>query len=278
MGNPKFVGGSVAHIGIALLFLGFITSERYDRQKTLSLEKGKPVEALGYQMTYQGYVPIDRERYGFMVEMEKDGKKHTIAPTMYFSEFTKGLMRHPDLKNFLTRDVYIAPLSLEEPGVAENELALELSKGVETKAGDLVVSFKDFNDVDRMAMIEGRDFTIKATVLVTESGARKPRQIVVSIVGSKNGMTPVPVSFTSQDKKSYEFTLGRILPDREDPAKSKILLNIKLPADNSVPQKGETLVVEASVKPMINLVWVGTVTLVVGFLLTILRRIKEAWL
>ncbi|MEX2117496.1 MAG: cytochrome c-type biogenesis CcmF C-terminal domain-containing protein [Bacteroidota bacterium] len=275
-GNPKFVGGSVAHVGIALLFLGFITSERYDQQKTLSLEKGKPVEALGYQMTYTGYVPIDRERYGFMVEMEKDGRKHTIAPTMYFSEFTKGLMRHPDLKNFLTRDVYIAPLSLEEPTGADRELALELAKGVETKAGDLLVSFKDFTDVDRMAMIEGRDFTIKAVILVSEGNGRKAREVAVSIVGSKSGMTSVPVPFVSRDKKNYEFLLGRIIPDREDPSKSKILLNVKLPEDTTVPQKGETLVVEASVKPMINLVWVGTVTLVVGFLLTIMRRIQEA--
>ncbi len=99
---------------------------------------------------------------------------------------------------------------------------------------------------------------------------------MVTIVGSRNGMLPVPVPFVSSDKKNYEFMLGRIIPDREDPSKSKILLNVKLPEDASIPQKGETLVVEASVKPMINLVWVGTVTLVIGFFLTILRRIQEA--
>jgi len=43
-----------------------------------------------------------------------------------------------------------------------------------------------------------------------------------------------------------------------------------------VPKREETLVVEASIKPMINLVWAGTITLIVGFLLTILRRSEEA--
>jgi cytochrome c-type biogenesis protein CcmF len=38
----------------------------------------------------------------------------------------------------------------------------------------------------------------------------------------------------------------------------------------------ETLVVEATIKPLINLVWAGTITLVIGFLLTIARRVDEA--
>ena len=37
-------------------------------------------------------------------------------------------------------------------------------------------------------------------------------------------------------------------------------------------QHKEVLVVEASVKPFINLVWVGTVLVLIGFFITILRR------
>src|SRR3989338_5235762 len=121
VGNPKFVGGSIAHIGIALLCLGFITSERYDEQETISLERNKPVEALGYKMTYVGYAPIDNEKHAFRVDLEKDGRQHSVAPVMYYSEFTKGIMRHPDLMNLLSKDIYVAPLSLEEPTGAKEE-------------------------------------------------------------------------------------------------------------------------------------------------------------
>jgi hypothetical protein len=76
--------------------------------------------------------------------------------------------------------------------------------------------------------------------------------------------------------KEYVFTLSRILRDREDPSKSKVQLSVRLPDDPNVERKGGTLVVEASIKPMINLVWMGTVALVVGFLLTIIRRVEEA--
>jgi cytochrome c-type biogenesis protein CcmF len=41
----------------------------------------------------------------------------------------------------------------------------------------------------------------------------------------------------------------------------------------SVP---ETLNVEASIKPYINLLWGGTVVMLLGFVLAILKRVKEA--
>jgi cytochrome c-type biogenesis protein CcmF len=48
------------------------------------------------------------------------------------------------------------------------------------------------------------------------------------------------------------------------------------PAGMAGKPKNETLIVEASIKPYINLVWMGTVTLVVGFIITIVRRVQEA--
>src|SRR5262249_14725378 len=57
-GNPKYAGGAIAHIGIALLFLGFVASAKYDEKQTLSLEEGKPVSSMGgYTLTYLGNRP-----------------------------------------------------------------------------------------------------------------------------------------------------------------------------------------------------------------------------
>lgn len=274
LGNPKFVGGSLAHIGLALLCLGFVTSERYDEQRTVSLERNKPVEALGYTMTYVGYTPLDQEKYAFRIDLEKDGRHHSVAPVMYYSEFTKGLMRHPDLMNLLSRDVYVAPLSLEEPN-GPDEKTVDIQKGNEEHVGDLRVDFVDFKNVDRSAMVEGREFTINAELRVKEGKDQKGKKLIVSIRGSQGTMEPVPVSFEAKTGQ-YVFTLSRIMPDREDPSKSKVELLVRLPEDPTKERRGETLIVEASVKPMINLVWVGTVTLVVGFVLTIMRRVAEA--
>jgi len=226
-------------------------------------------------MTYVGYAPIDNEKYAFRVDLEKDGRQHSVAPVMYYSEFTKGIMRHPDLMNLLSKDIYVAPLSLEEPTGAKEE-SVEIQKGQATAIGDLNVEFVDFTNVDRMAMVEGRDFTISAELSVKEEKEGKAKKLIVSIKGEKGGMEPVPVLYGVKGGGEYVFTLSRILPDREDPSKSKVQLSVKYPDDPRTERRGETLVVEASIKPMINLVWMGTVTLVVGFFLTILRRVQEA--
>jgi cytochrome c-type biogenesis protein CcmF len=78
-GNPKFGGGALAHIGIAIMCIGFVTSERYDVTKTVALEQGRTTEALGYQLTYTGNRQVDAERYAFDVSVERDGRTLHVA-------------------------------------------------------------------------------------------------------------------------------------------------------------------------------------------------------
>ncbi|MBI4429112.1 MAG: cytochrome c biogenesis protein CcsA, partial [Ignavibacteriales bacterium] len=274
MGNPKFVGGSIAHIGIAVMCLGFVTSERYDEKKTVALERGKPVDALGYKMTYVGYHPVE-DRYAFAIDVEKDGMRRTVSPTMYYSEFTKGLMRHPDLINFINKDFYVAPLSLEEASSGSDK-TLTLQKGERADVSGLNVLFVDyeFSNEQKAAMAESRAFSIDATMEIRD-GVKKSK-IVLQMKGEKGEFEYPAKTYTALDKTSYEFRISRLIPDREDKSKSKIEISVKTANDPSAAAKAETLVIEASIKPYINLVWVGTVTLVVGFLLTIVRRVAEA--
>ena len=78
------------------------------------------------------------------------------------------------------------------------------------------------------------------------------------------------------DGSNVEFTIQKMQPNREDPSLSKVEIAITDPNAVSRRPKAETLIVEASVKPYINLVWAGTITLIVGFILTIVRRVQEA--
>lgn len=86
----------------------------------------------------------------------------------------------------------------------------------------------------------------------------------------------VPVSYTTKASETYEIKLARIEPRQDDPSKSRIVVSIIVPQDGEKVGREETLVIEASLKPMINLVWVGTVTLLIGFFMTIIRRLGEA--
>jgi cytochrome c-type biogenesis protein CcmF len=80
-------------------------------------------------------------------------------------------------------------------------------------------------------------------------------------------------------KDRYEFRISNIRPDRESKENSSIEITITdMKAVTVSPQqeKRDILVVEASIKPYINLVWNGVIILLVGLIVTIVRRSQEA--
>jgi cytochrome c-type biogenesis protein CcmF len=275
MGNPKFVGGSIAHIGIAVMCLGFVTSSKYDTKATLSLERNKPVDALGYRLTYLGYTMLDKERYSFNVAVEHGGVTKNVSPLIRFNAQENSTIRNPDLINFLHRDFYVAPVSVEDAAQG-NQQTIKLMHGQSGSVAQFNLLFDgfDFSEEQRTAMMEGKEFYITAKVTVTDKYVKKHLDLKVA-TGAK-GREYVPSGIVASDGKSYEFVVNEMLPNPDDPTKSSVGVTVTLPGDGSTPQRDETLVIEATIKPMINLVWAGTITLVIGFLLTIVRRVEEA--
>lgn len=272
-GNPKYAGGSIAHIGIALMFLGFISSARYEDKATVSLKKGKTVEIFNdYKLTYVGYHQIERERYAFNVQIDKDDQRFFVAPIMFYSEFSQGTMRNPDIINLFTRDFYISPLSLDVPENNPGE-KLSLTKNEVKNIDDIKVRFVDFDfsDAQKGKMVEGGTFTIG--VILEVEGNGKKEKIVAKMTNTGNDVEYVPVKSSFS---KHQFTIVKLMPDRENPSNSKVELSIQDTDDPSKKDEPETLVVEASIKPFINLVWVGTLTMLVGFIVTVIRRTQEA--
>lgn len=274
-GNPKYAGGAIAHIGLALLFLGFVSSSRYDDKQTVSLPQGKSMEILGgYTLTYLGNRPIDAERFGFDVQVQHGNETYLVLPTMHLSSKDNSMMRHPDILNMYTKDFYITPLSVETPESQPRGEPLALLKGESSTIADgLTVTFLDFdfNDMQKGSMLEGGTFSIGVALQVERGGKRETVKALmksgggeISYIAAKSTLSPV------------EFTIVKIQPNREEPAKSRVELTATDPSSARREPRPETLVVEASIKPFINLVWMGTVTLVVGFILTIVRRVQEA--
>jgi cytochrome c-type biogenesis protein CcmF len=275
-GNPKLAGGSVAHIGLAIMFFGFVASSKYDSKETISLTQGKPVEALGYTLTYLGYSPIAGEKYAFHVQVDRDGRRYTVAPIMFYSGYNDGLMRNPDIANLITRDFYLAPLSLEQKSEqAEGLSKLELKRGETRKVGDLDVTFMDFDFpvMQKAAMLEGKDVRIGAILKV-----RKGNGTPVTVTPAKVLHQGESRDEAARMEGGYEFTITAMHPDREAKENSRVEIGVKNLSGilaNAAPSR-DILIAEASVKPYINLVWSGVIVLLVGFLVTIVRRSQEA--
>ncbi len=274
-GNPRFAGGAIAHIGLALLFLGFVASARYDDKQTVSLPEGKPTQILGgYLLTYLGNHQIDQERYGFDVEVQHGSETYTVMPVMRFSTATNSMMRHPDILNMYTKDFYVSPLSVETPDES-GQRTLSFLKGETRQVDSMRVTFVDFDfsDVQKAKMLEGGSFAIGVILDVrTGHGTERIKPVMRNTRGT---IDYVPAH---AGNSAVEFTIVKLEPNREDPSQSHVEIGVKDPSAATVQPAAETLVVEASIKPYINLVWMGTITLVVGFAVTVVRRVKEAGL
>jgi len=265
-GNPKMAGGALAHVGIAIMFLGFVASAKYDDVKTLNLEQGKEVQALGYKIKYVGYEAMERGRYGFNVEVEKDGQKFVVTPVMFQEGENASLIRNPDIINMITKDFYVSPLSLESGEQAAHIHEVTINKGNTETYSDLQIKYLgyDFTQtkekgnylvVNLDVLKEGKKYLLKPTM--TNAGGQ-PKYENAAIAGT-------------------EITIGIKGMKPGDDEQASVTLSVDGIHEETTDQttKVDTLVVEASIKPYINLVWIGTFALIGGFLITIFRRVQE---
>jgi cytochrome c-type biogenesis protein CcmF len=273
-GNPKFAGGAIAHIGIALMCIGFVTSAQYNEKKTVSLEQDKPMDLLGYRMAYRGYNQRDDGKYAFSVEVEHEGQKHIAFPTMYFSEQTQSVIRNPDIIHFLLRDVYIESLIAEDSSTNE-EQRIELQKGISRTYEGLSLTFIgfDFPADQRAAMMEGKSFEILAVLKLLEG--KKDTTISLKMRRTIEQVTFFPTVYQTKDLQRLEFTFVKIIPPQGDNPKAAVEFTVRHLDDRSA-QKKETLTIEATVKPYINLVWIGTMILLFGLVVTLTRRFNKS--
>lgn len=276
-GNPRFVGGAVAHIGVGLLFLGFITTAMYDRQQTIQLVEGESVEALGYTLTYTGYSPAGHERWAFNVTAERNGRTINLAPVMYQSDFNNSLIRNPDIVNRLTFDFYLAPLGLdtkEVEGIAGSTHTL--NRGVAKSFEDYSITFVGFDmDSDQHVMGSSNEMVIGVMLDVTHEGTTE--RVVPEVVNRAGEMDFRP-GMTSD--AALQFNVLSVRPDQENPDRSSVNVEIikgGTALTSSGPAKTQdVLIVEASIQPYINLVWLGTIIAMIGLVITIVRRAREA--
>jgi len=275
------IGAYVAHIGIALVFLGIIASSKYSREENLSLELNRPQSAFGYTLTYMGATPFQDPdnktdtKYHFNVKVEKDDKEMILKPVMYYSEYSKGLMKNPDIANFVTKDFYLSPMGLVEPELFSEDELMELKKGEEKKIGNVSVMFNDFDfgNIDQGGKeIQSGNYTIGAIIKVKDS--KYTETLEPKIKYTEGNPEYLVAKITNNDTYNFYFVKMAVKgEDQGGPTATIAVVNNK--NASLTPKADETLVLTASVKPFINVLWTGTVVLVLGFFISILKRRRE---
>ena len=272
--DVRHTGGTLSHIGLALLFLGIIGSGRYGEKQTASLPLNESKEVLGHQLTYTGSKQMQDGKWLFSVKVAKEGSQFTLEPVMFQSEYNNSLMRNPDYAAFLTRDFYIEPVSLEDvaPPTAStgNGSTLQLKKGESKALGDATVTFLRFdtNHKGMEATTGAGNFPV-GVVLQVKRGSTIEEVTPVTVY---RGAEKVEMKRATTKDGSIGFDLiamnigTQSIPSTIDLAITGNVLSAPPVA------KAQLLVVEASVKPFMSVVWTGAVFILFGLIVSLTTK------
>ncbi|WP_316798054.1 cytochrome c biogenesis protein CcsA [Pedobacter frigidisoli] len=301
-GKVKLAGSAIAHIGFAFLILGALISAATNKpisinannfipvkdfEKTekpgenIMLYKNEPKQMGKYTVTYTTdttVAPNTIYTLNFKI-VDKEGKvkeDFDLHPHVQDNE-KMGLIASPDTKHYLTYDVYTHITSAaiktashdDHEGHSDDENYKE-PRIVKVSAGDTihtssgVVTVKALNnkpEAKDLVLAQG-DYAVGLPLEINSAGKVYQAEPMFLIKGNNT------FDFARKvDELDLKFRFSRVLPDEK-----KVELQIF-----EKPQQAKDWVVFKAIEfPFINLYWAGTIVMVVGFLLSIFRRRKEA--
>ncbi len=280
--DTKFLGAYVAHIGLAVFVLGVVASAGYTKKEIVRLPIRKPVPAFGgkYTLTFQGIDPVDtvnEHTYWLIKIADKNGYAGTARPLSFFTDFNQrqSPILNPGIVKYASRDLYFTLMASEEEGGIPKDTLGKLQE-ITALDGKLRLRFInfDFPQSERTKMMSQQPFHVTATAVAYTANFPNGDTLVL-------GMTQNPVTGESAKDDDtipgtkFHVQLFQLMPDMQNPANSKVVLRV-FDVDHLPSPPTEVITIEAFIKPYINLVWAGIITLVIGFGFSVIRRRREA--
>jgi cytochrome c-type biogenesis protein CcmF len=191
-GRWKLAGGPVAHVGLGLMMLAFLTTGWLGSEHKVRLSQDKPAEVLGYTLTFRGVEkPTPQARDAMVVEVTTPrGGSFVLRPKMWVNEKTNQLIANPDIKSFLTKDLYAAPVEYEPGKQAPVSGRLMLTKDQPVSFRDWTLTFKGF-DLTRQNAVPGA-LTVGVIVDLDRPDS-EPVRLEPSMVSTNEGVQPIAV-------------------------------------------------------------------------------------
>ncbi|WP_432713784.1 cytochrome c biogenesis protein CcsA [Pedobacter sp.] len=301
-GRSKLAGAAVAHIGFALLLLGalvaaatsqpisinasnFIPVKDFEKVEkpgqNMVLYRNEPKKMGRYTVTYVGdttVAPNTFYKLNFKVINEKTGEVREdfdLNPHVQVNE-KMGLIASPDTKHYFTTDIYThitsAPDKSEEHGDHEGHteeenykapriLNVSVGDTIHTSSGIITVKALNFKPVVKDLKLAPKDIAVGLPLEVDLNGKKYNVEPLFLVKGNNT------FDFARKiDELSLRLRFTKILPEQ-----NKMELQVY-----EKPQQAKDWVVFKSIEfPFINLYWLGTIVMVIGFCLSIIRRKKE---
>ncbi|WP_373522947.1 cytochrome c biogenesis protein CcsA [Aquiflexum sp.] len=198
----------------------------------------------------------------FQVDYFKDDVyKFSLNPMSQFNS-TMGLISSPDSRRFVNKDLYTFVSAIndyEDPEWREDEF-FEVSPGETFYISDFVTTFEGgevLTSLDGIDLKDG-DVAVKAKLVVMDYDKEKRLEPIFIIRGNQVGRIP-----SVDNELGVKVELENILPES-----NKFSFKVNR-------YQKDYVVLKAIVKPQINILWIGTIIMLIGFTIAIYRRYDE---
>ncbi len=193
----RVAGGYLAHVGLGMMLAGIIISSAYDRSEKVTLPLNESKQVMGYTLTFRGVdKPTPTAKEAMLVEVRgKDGTTYVARPRMFRNPKSNQLVANPDVRMYLTHDVYVSPIEFDPGRLPENGDVLDLGKGETGKVGPLAITFDGF-DMTAAHGEQGQPVSIGAKLSVRNGNALEHLTPYLRANGSDFVADPVPIPGT----------------------------------------------------------------------------------
>jgi len=287
-GSLKLSGPSVAHTGFGLMLLGILISASNketlslntsgipvdfgpeSKEKTgenLTLVKGMKTDMGKYWVTYHDdYTHPKKSQKYFLIDFEsKDGKeKFTLKPNAFINyKGNEGLMANPDAKHYWDHDVFAYITALADPNRKADTATFT---NFTIQPGDSIAYINGMIKLEGIASRDslpvelfGKDGSLYEAQIKVFAKTNSIYTSVPKLAIAKGAMISVPDTIIAED----------LILQLNNVEGNKVELGVK--KMNSVP---DFLTLKVYKFPFINILWLGTLVMAAGFILSMARRLE----
>ncbi len=198
----------------------------------------------------------------FKIDYFKDDQfQFSLSPMAQYNA-SMGLISSPDSRRFINKDLYtfVSVINdFDDPEWREDEI-FEVSPGETFYLADMVTRFESADvvrELEGMQLFDG-DVAVKARLTVQDYDVEKVLEPIFIIRNNQVGRVPV-----IENELGVKIELTNIIPEED-----------KFVFTANRNQK-DYVVLKAMVKPQINILWAGTIIMLIGFCVAIYRRYDE---
>ncbi|MCU0400134.1 MAG: cytochrome c biogenesis protein CcsA [Algoriphagus sp.] len=207
-------------------------------------------------------VVLEENDYFKIDYLQNETLKFSLSPMSQFNEGMGGLISSPDSKIYLNRDLYTYVAAMNDyadPDWKEDE-NYEVSPGEQFHIADFVTYFDGaevLKEIEGYTLQEG-DVAVKAKLRVLDYDVEKVLEPTFIIRNNQVGKLPV-----IDTELGLKVSLENIIPEQ-----NKFVFKVN-------QYQKDYVVMKAIVKPYINVLWIGTIVMLIGFTVAIFRRFDE---